>query len=523
MVRNLLFYGFCFVSFALLAGGLAVAQSANVELANGERLRGASLANNVVAFRGIPYALPPTGKWRWQPPQPMPARLGMRDATRFGAACPQGQGGPNWYRLVASYFGYGGHVIPPLKHISENCLYLNVWAQASSPPNKPVMVWVHGGSNNTGFSHEPNYLGHHFAAEGIVLVSLNYRLGALGFMAHPLLRAESPQDISGHYGLMDIIAALEWVQNNIAAFGGDKQNVTLFGESAGGMNIIALMQSKQASGLFHKAIVQSGAAGNADKIGQAAAETYGKEFMDGLGATDLTKMRALSWQKLEAHRADFHADYYHANIVDNKFVYHSNEYADYRPLMIGSNADEWKMYLGDDVEATYRDALTHYGTQAGAADDYLQQQFTDDKIRADRAISSVEFLCPSIAAAAQARAQNQPAYLYLFTRIRPNAEPLGAYHGAEIPYIFNTHDAWLTGDETDAQLSQAMMRYWVNFATYGNPNRNTQEAQAQLELPDWPVFDSTNKDFLTFGGQITRGTNIGSPICDFLEAGRAAQ
>ena len=195
------------------------------------------------AYRGIPYAAPPTGPLRWQAPRPHVARQGIQDGTDFAPACPQDQANPDWYRDLAAGFGVDGRVVPELARISEDCLYLNVWAPAEPRETlRPVMVWIHGGGNVSGYAYEPNYRGGPLAASGIVAVSLNYRLGPLGFMAHPALAQEDRQQVSAYYGLADQLAALEWVKENIAAFGGDPENVTVFGESAGGGNIAALMR-----------------------------------------------------------------------------------------------------------------------------------------------------------------------------------------------------------------------------------------------------------------------------------------
>ena len=197
----------------------------------------------MLVFRGIPYAAPPVGEQRWKPPTPVDAWEGVRDAKQFSAACPQGPG-------LARLTGEG------LPTLSEDCLYLNVWTGAAGTDAKqPVMVWIHGGGLSLGWGHQRTYDGTDLAARGVVLVSINYRLGALGFLAHPLLSAEG--GVSGNYGLLDQVAALQWVQRNIAAFGGDPGNVTIFGESAGGTSVQALLASPHAKGLFHRAIAQS--------------------------------------------------------------------------------------------------------------------------------------------------------------------------------------------------------------------------------------------------------------------------
>jgi len=213
----------------LLLAAIAGCAKTPVEIpiveAEGEVLVGTHVYadGKMAVFRGIPYAAPPVGELRWRPPEPHVPRAGNQDASRFGSACPQLQGNPDWYRDVAQKFGRSPDEIsvPDLTDIREDCLFLNVWSQnLGGDVPQPVMVWIHGGSSINGFSHEPNYLGHNLAKRDVVVVSINYRLGALGFMAHPALTAESDRKVSGNYGLLDQIAALEWVRDNIAAFGG---------------------------------------------------------------------------------------------------------------------------------------------------------------------------------------------------------------------------------------------------------------------------------------------------------------
>ncbi len=275
--------------------------------AGGEILIGAHLVGDAktAVFRGIPYAAPPAGELRWRPPEPHVPRAGHQDASRFGSACPQLQGNPDWYRDVARKFGRSPDAIADLTDIQEDCLYLNLWSRnLSGDTPQPVMVWIHGGSNINGFSHEPNYLGHNLAKRGVVVVSINYRLGALGFMAHPALTAESDRTVSGNYGLLDQIAALRWVRDNIASFGGDPDRVTVFGESAGAADIGTLIASPLASGLFRRAIIQSGGYPLHNTATVSDDAVLGVKLMSALGVGNdpgqLDKMRALSWQEIVA-------------------------------------------------------------------------------------------------------------------------------------------------------------------------------------------------------------------------------
>lgn len=206
------------------------------------KLRGAN-QDGIAVFKGIPFAAPPVGQFRWRPPQPVAAWQGVRDALEFGPDCAQA--------------GWGGSPGTITKGSSEDCLYLNLWAPAKAKAKLPVMVWIHGGGFVGGSGSSPETFGDQFARQGVVLVTINYRLGRLGFFAHPALRQEHPEEPKGNYGYMDQIAALQWVQENIAAFGGDPKNVTVFGFSAGGVSVHSLMTIPAAKGLFHKAICQS--------------------------------------------------------------------------------------------------------------------------------------------------------------------------------------------------------------------------------------------------------------------------
>ena len=479
---------------------------------------GIALENSVHAFKGIPYALAPIGTLRWQPPQNPVPRDRLLKATAFAPACPQSQYTQDWYRDVASYFGHPPEVVGALENVAEDCLFLNIWTQnkpqnkknAPQQQNKPVMVWIHGGSNISGYAHEPNYAGHHFAAQGVVLVTINYRMGPLGFMAHPLLDAQDPSGASGNYGLMDIVQALHWLKANIAAFGGDPDNVTVMGESAGGANIKSLFQVKQAQGLFHKAIIQSGALGPFDNVSKERALAYGSQFMDALGLSDIEDMRQMSWQALDNQRAAMSGAYYHAPVTDNIYLFDPARFFNPVPLIIGSNLDEWRMYLPEDVEADFNANLdSYYNASKTEAASWFTQNHPDPVTRADRVITAAEFLCPSVSMAGKMRQAGQPGYVYLFTRERQGGAALGAYHGAEIPYVFKTHDTWLPVTQKDIELSDMMMRYWINFAMAENPNGDG--------LPGWQIFDLTDRPYLDLGDMTGTHKNLGVPFCSYLD------
>src|SRR5450755_2613857 len=287
-------------------------------------------------FKGVPYALPPVGSRRWQPPVPMPAWQGERQATSFGPACYQ--------PANDSASIYAWKAMP----MSEDCLSLNIWALPKAR-RAPVLVWIHGGALSTGWSGDTLYDGTALAKRGLVVVSINYRLGVLGYLAHPGLSAESPQGVSGNYGLLDQIAALRWVKSNIAAFGGDPSNVTIAGESAGALSVMYLMASPSARGLFARAISQSAYMISTPELrearfGSAAAEAIGTALADQLGAKDVAELRAMDGADLTA--AAVHAGYAPFGTIDGRIlprqlveVFDRGEQARV-PLLVGFNSGE---------------------------------------------------------------------------------------------------------------------------------------------------------------------------------------
>lgn len=502
-----------------------------VVFAGGETLQGEVLGEKpgIVVFRGIPYASPPVGNGRWRPPAAHTPREGTQDATEFASACPQLQGNHDWYRRVAELFGNPPDTIGPLENIDEDCLYLNIWTSALAHGEKqPVMVWIHGGSNINGYANEPNYLGHNIAKKGVVYVSLNYRLGSLGFMAHPGLSAESSRGTSGNYALLDQIAALQWIHENIEAFGGDPDNVTVAGESSGGYNTAWLMASPLADGLFRRAIVQSGGwavdslitLGQAESDGEKVATSmgFGKPLSD---VEIIEAMRELDWPTIVQAAADAYTGWYGA--VADGYLLTAPAAAIFDQgtfnkvdLLIGANANESYMYLAEDViEEDLNQMIATYGGAHERELAAILETSANPDIRKvmDRLGSRASgFLCASRYIASSVAESGNNVYFYYFTRIRPGGEKILAYHGAEIPYVFGTADGWLPGDETDSQLSNAMMQYWVNFATAGSPNG--------VGLPDWPTWSSGSKNYQALGDTITSETNLEAEICAILDQQR---
>ena len=490
-------------TFAALAGP--------VQLDSGAVQGAASKADPAVqVFRGIPYVAPPVGELRWQPPMAVAAWDGVREATEFSGVCPQGPG-------LAQLMGVA------LPTPSEDCLYLNVWSGAvGQDAALPVMVWIHGGGLSLGWAHQRLYDGVRLAQEGVVLVSINYRLGALGFLSHPLLGGES--GASGNYGLMDQIAALEWVQRNIAAFGGDPSNVTIFGESAGGTSVYALLAAPESEGLFHRAISQSAwvTDGNFLPMAQAAASGGAWVKQHFADADSAEKLRAIAAEALVpaqdqgfniavATGGDFMPEHPQA-------IFAAGKQMDV-PLVAGTNTDEGTMFVGalpfETVDA-YKAAIT--GMFPAHAEKILALYPAEN----DAALFQVKNQIIADTWFAQATRNmlvgwnqvSSPAWQYHFSRRSPANPIMGAAHAAEIAYAFNNLSPPAAEQEIDQALAAAMIRYWVQFATTGNPNVEG--------LPEWPAYEAQTDLHLELGDEIKPGSGFRREAIDTLNAIRAA-
>ncbi|HVI32703.1 carboxylesterase/lipase family protein [Phenylobacterium sp.] len=476
--------------FALVLGaGSAAARPAPVVRAPAGAVKGEALAGLHV-FKAIPYAAPPTGQRRWRPPAPLAPWSGVREAKDFGPACLQPRMPPS------------GIYASELPQLSEDCLTLNVWAPADAR-GAPVMVWIHGGSLTTGSSRESMYDGAGLARRGIVVVSINYRLGVLGYLAHPALSAESPDGVSGNYGLLDQIAALTWVKRNIALFGGDPAQVTIAGESAGGLSVMYLMASPLARGLFSKAVLQSAYMISTPELrekrfGMEPAEAAGARLAAQLGAADLAALRAMDAVALidRAPKAGFAA----FGAVDGKVLtrqlvetFDRGEQAPV-PVLAGFNQGEIRSLrrlappAPASAEAYEREIRARYGD---LADGFLRLYPANDL--GESVIATTRDALYGWTAERLARKQTEigkPAFLYLFDHGYPAADEkdLHAFHAAEIPYVFGTRDrtpaGWPKPPETRAEtrLGDAIQGYWAAFVKTGTPAAPGQ--------PAWESYDA---------------------------------
>jgi para-nitrobenzyl esterase len=452
-------------------------------------------AGSLRVFLGIPYAAPPVGDLRWKPPV-LPAKwAGVRKATKFGSHCMQG---PIYGDMT--FRDSGG---------SEDCLSLNVWTPAKTPDAKlPVMVWIYGGGFVAGTTSEARQDGEHLAQQGVVVVSMNYRLGVFGFLVHPELAKESGHNSAGNYGLLDQLAALQWVHHNIAAFGGDPANVTIFGESAGSFSVSALMASPLAKGLFQKAIGESGAAFFSTGLPFNPLSVREEEDSKLVGSTfgvhTLAELRALPAQKLlDAFGKPGPTAFSFGPDVDGYFlpesvpaIFAAGKQNDV-PLLAGWNRDEGSYEIvfspqKPTVESMKATAQKEFGAQA---EEFLRLYPADTNAQAQR--SMLDFAGDRFIAwatwrwlEAQSTTGKQPVYRYRFD-LAPPADPkgpqqLGAFHSAEIQYVFGQLDSEAHVDwrPQDRKLSAEMQKYWANFARSGDPNGEG--------LAKWPVYASSS-------------------------------
>lgn len=455
------------------------AQTAPVVSAPAGAVRGQT-DGDTLSFKGIPYAAPPVGERRWRPPAPAAAWNGVRDATSFGPACVQPT--PVVQSIYSSDLG----------RTSEDCLTLNVWTPGTTA-KAPVMVWIHGGALVAGSSKETLYDGARMAREGVVVVSINYRLGVLGWLAHPDLSAESPAGISGNYGLMDQVAALEWVKRNIAAFGGDPDQVTIAGESAGGLSVLYLMTSPLAQGLFDRAIAQSAYMISTPELksarfGAPSAEDAGAALSRALQAPSLRVLRGMDPQTLTDRAAL--SGFSPFGAIDGKVlpaqlinVFDQGRQAKV-PVLAGFNSGEIRSLRmlapptpasAADYERTIRD---RYGDLADA---FLQLYPSSDMGESILANSrDALYGWTSERLVRSQTAAGQPSFLYLFDHGYPAADDanLHAFHAAELPYVFGTLDRtpprWprIPQTERDTRLSDAMVSYWAAFVRNAQPRAN---------------------------------------------------
>jgi para-nitrobenzyl esterase len=455
---------------------VAAPAAPRVQLAQGALL--GTTQRGARAFLGIPYAQPPLGPLRWRAPVPAKGWRGTRDAAYFGANCMQGEPVP-FGPWTAEF------LIDPA--MSEDCLFLNVWVplQAAVQP-LPVLVWIHGGGFGSGSGSIPIYNGASLASQGIVVVTINYRIGLFGFLAHPGLSAESPQHVSGNYGLLDVIESLRWVQANIARFGGDPARVTIAGQSAGAMAVHDLIASHIARGLFVRAIAESGSGPGQLAVDRLEAERQGVALQHSAGVNSVDAMRALPVAKLQALRlpappGEEGSRPRFAPVADGSVLPVAagggdGQPASSVPLLTGFNADEARSSGPQHVSQQEFEHWVQAGYGASAArllalyphaDDAQSESSFWQLARDDDLVSMQSW------ALSRAGADSQPVYAYLFDHALPgpNAERFGSFHTAEVPYVFGVLDqGGRPFTDADRAVSSQVQAYWLAFVRSGDPN-----------------------------------------------------
>jgi para-nitrobenzyl esterase len=488
-------------------------------------VRGEELAKSLV-FLGIPYAAPPVGEQRWKPPQPVTPRTTVFDAVKFGDMCAQ----PGTNNALTG---------------SEDCLSLNIWAPKTKETNlRPVMFFIHGGGNLTGSADMRSFgtllYDGQFMVEnlGVVVVTINYRLGPFGYLAHPVLSAEDSRGSSGNYGLMDQIFALQWVKRNITNFGGDPNNVTIFGESAGGRNVLSLMSSPEAQGLFQKAIAESPAPVfvsqplrdngsndfSAEDQGQLISQALGCEASGNIadclrGKTASEVVTSLPFDEIGLRGLSFGPNVDGVILPDSTADILRDGRQNNVPLMIGTNKNEFLTFIGNtpiNNEADYRTALKlRFGSDAivdQVVKKYPISDYGTPRLALDAVITDLVFLCPARAAARFVAANQPKTFAYQFTLALSAFPDMGSFHGLELPFVFRsiTNIRVLSLTNKEKKLTDRMAAYWTNFAKNGDPNGG--------KLPKWPVFTANTQESIMLDGKIRTQKALRQDFCQFLSS-----
>jgi para-nitrobenzyl esterase len=474
-----------------------------------------SRENGIRSYLGIPFAAPPLGELRWREPHRVQPWKDVRPCTEYRSACPQ---------PASELYDVGD--------TDEDCLYLNVWTPARNGDEAlPVMVWIHGGAFLTGSGSLDLYNGEKLASRGVIVVTINYRLGPFGFLAHPLLSKESPRNVSGNYGLQDQLAALRWVHDNIGSFGGDPGCVTVFGESAGAVSICDLMVSPLAKGMFHRAIVESGPLWVKEGLPASchtldAAEHTGEELTRALACEKagniVDALRAKTPDEIldgaGCGEGFLQGGLQFGPVIDGwllpdrptALLAHEAQYD--LPVIVGSNADEANLFLKDaDLPAEKYISLVRsvFGDDADKALAIFPVE-NQENVRKTlgKLVTTMEFTAPARFLARSMRGKESGAFLYRFLRFPPG-DPLGACHGVEIPYVFGNLDLRDDYQGEDRDISSLMMDYWTTFAGKGDP--------CGAGLPDWPAYDSGSDLCLQIGDEVALKPGPYGEACDLAE------
>lgn len=443
----------------------------------------------VSIFKGIPFAAPPVGDLRWKAPAPVAHWEGVRKCDVFPPSAMQSK--PTPFAMWSKEF------MAPEEPLSEDCLYLNLWTAAKTVEDKrPVIVWIHGGAFTSGSGSVPLYDGEEMAKKGVVFITINYRLGILGFLAHPELSLESPGKVSGNYGILDQIAALQWVKKNVAAFGGDPGRVTIAGQSAGSFSVNALVISPLAKGLFHRAIAQSGSMFSSDRLGGSGLtdmEQQGVALLKKLNVSGIAELRTKPATELIRAGAFLGLTIDNHVLVNPVDAYAAGRQNDV-PLLTGWNAGDNLSFAPPLKAADFiANAEKKYGEQAVEFLNLFPASTDEEAKNSQEVLGMLSFGGTNYTwATVQCTSGKSPVYLYYFSHVPPGLPNYGAFHSAEFGYALKTLKYWdRPFTAYDHQLSETMSSFWVNFAGSGNPNGKG--------LPEWAVFDTGNPRVMEFG------------------------
>ncbi|URQ68893.1 carboxylesterase family protein [SAR86 cluster bacterium] len=466
--------------------------------------------SNTFIFRGIPYAEPPINNLRWKSPIPAKKNLNI-DARQFKAACMQDRYNTDWYHTVIKAFGGDPSLFDHINSMSEDCLYLNIWTKSlETSARKPVMVWIHGGNDTAGWSYEPDYIGHNLANKDVVVVSIGYRLNIFGFFRHPNMNEQT-----GNFGLEDQILALKWLKKNIKYFGGDPNNITIFGESAGGAYVSYHLVSPASEGLFEKAIIQSGGynlISSYSLLDIQEAHNFAKKATDVISSNNFEALRNTDPNKLldisKAMGYPFHP-IIDGNLIQKEIlnIYSSGD-LNKVDLIIGSNKNEEYLYI--DKELTLEDLIKQIVEMNPDKTDKIISllDLSDIPLASDRLGTNQLTACPSIFIARQMTKSGNKVFQYLFSKQRLKSENILSYHGAEIPYVFGTHDVYLPTTNNDLKLTVNMMNYWTQFAKTGNPNSNETDVY-------WDEFGD-DENYIILDTTIKTDKKMERELCDLI-------
>ena len=466
--------------------------------------------SNTFIFRGIPYAEPPINNLRWK--SPIPAKKTLKiDARKFKSACMQDKYNTNWYHNVIKAFGSDPSLFDHVNSTSEDCLYLNIWTKSlETSSRKPVMVWIHGGNDTAGWSYEPDYLGHNLSNKDVVVVSIGYRLNIFGFFKHPNMNEQT-----GNFGLEDQILSLKWLKDNIKYFGGDPNNITIFGESAGGAHISYHLASPASEGLFKKAIIQSGGYNLISPnslLDIQEAHNFAKEVTDIISPNNFETLRNTDPDTLleisETMGFPFHP------IIDGKLIqkeilniYSSGDLNNV-DLIIGSNKNEEYLYINKELSVEDLNKQIEEMNPDKYSEIISLLDLSDIPLASDRLGTNQLTACPSIFIARQMTKSGNKVFQYLFSKQRLKSENILSYHGAEIPYVFGTHDVYLPTTNDDLKLTASMMNYWTQFAKKGNPNSNDTDVY-------WGEFGD-EENYIILDTTIKTDQKLERELCDLI-------